>query len=63
MFITQRGPGFPILADFVFAYISCSRVTNLTIHEDGLPLNIKRLVEEVRLPTKYLTKTLFLIYK
>ena len=29
----------------------------LTIHDDDLPLNIKRLVEEVRLPINYLTKT------
>ena len=56
MFITQGGPGFPVLADFVFAYISCGRVTNLTVHEDGLLLNIKRLVEEVRLPINYLIK-------
>ena len=60
MSITQGGPGFPILADFVFAYISCGRVTNLTVHEADLPLNIKRLVEEVRLPINYLTKTFFL---
>jgi len=47
MSIVQGGPGFPILADAVFEYITTGITTGIKVPNEQLPIQLKCLVTEV----------------
>ena len=50
MSIAQGGPGFPILADATYHYITTGETTGLKISNEDLPLQIKNVVNQVTRP-------------
>ena len=47
MSIVQGGPGFPILADAVFEYITTGITTGIKVPNEQLPIQLKCIVTEV----------------
>ena len=43
----QGGPGFPLLTDSMFHYMSTGEVASVQTEDDNLPLQIKSLVNQV----------------
>ena len=46
MSIAQGGPGFPVLADATYCYITTGEATDEVSNED-LPLHLKNVVDQV----------------
>ena len=47
MSVIQGGPGFPLLANAVYHYISKGEVAPVQTEDENLPLQIKSLVNQV----------------
>ena len=47
MSIVQGGPGFPILADAAYRYITTGETTSIKVSNENLPLHLKNVVDQV----------------
>jgi len=47
MSIAQGGPGFPILADALFCYLTTGQTTGIQVPNEHLPIQLKFVVAEV----------------
>jgi len=47
MLIMQGGPGFPILADPIYHYISTGEVAPVETYNENIPPHIKSIVNQV----------------
>ena len=47
MSIAQGGPGFPILADALFRYMTTGQTTGIKVPSEHLPLQLQSVVAEV----------------
>ena len=47
MSIVQGGPGFPVLADATYRYMTTGETTNVKVSDEDLPLQFKSIVTQV----------------
>ena len=47
MSIVQGGPGFPVLADATYCYITTGEATDVKVSNKDLPLHLKNVVDQV----------------
>ena len=47
MSVVQGGPGFPVLTDATYHYITTGETTGLKISNEDLPLQLKNVVDQV----------------
>ena len=47
MSIVQGGPGFPVLADAAYRYITIGETTDVKVSNEDLPLYLKNVVDQV----------------
>lgn len=47
MSIVQGGPGFPVLADATYHYMTTGETTDVKVSDEDLPLQLKSIVTQV----------------